>query len=666
LLSATTIFLSAFLLFSLEPLLAKRILPWFGGSAAVWSTCLVFYQVALLVGYLYARMLTRHLPDRVQSVIHIALLLGSLAVLPVGPQEWWKPSGQGDPFWRILVMLTATVGLPFAALSATSPLLQHWLAQTGDKTPFRLFAVSNFASLAALISYPVLIEPFLDIHSQVLGWSVLYAAFAILCARVAWNSRTARLSIRQFKAAGTPFSSVRGLYWLALSACGSMLLLSITNHVTKNVAPFPFLWVLPLAIYLVTFILAFRGAEAYKATRWRACLVPALLALGFSVHNISFSERLLLPVFLIGLFVCCYFCHGELARSRPDAEDLTGFYVMLSVGGAIGAVFVGLIAPYLFAGIYELPLALVLTSLLALLLTWRNGQNQSRALWIAMTCLMALVFRADVKQYHEHTVALVRNFYGSLRVVEPPDDPRERQRTFFHGTIEHGMQFLLPDRRSRATTYYGPDSGAGIVLGRCLGGNRRIGIVGLGVGTLAAYGKPGDTFVFYEINPEVIEIANSKFTFLGDSRASVSTVPGDARLSLEHEIAPPYDALVLDAFSGDAIPFHLLTREAIGLYLRHLKPDGVLAFHLTNRFLDLPPVVKQLADEIGYRSVLVTNPEDRSHLVFGSSWMLVTKNQSVLDEPTVRAETTPISVRTNLRPWTDGSNNLFEVLKFGR
>ncbi len=660
---AATIFLSAFLLFSVEPLLAKKILPWFGGSAAVWSTCLVLYQVALLIGYLYARLLTLHAPPRMQAVVHIALLSVSLLLLPIGPSERWKPNVLQDPTWLILGMLIATVGLPFAVLSSTSPLLQDWLARSGHKTPYRLFALSNFASLAALLSYPIVIEPAFNIQTQALIWSVLYVVFGCLCGTVAWQSRTKGFHSQKQLAAVERSLLTQKSYWFALSACGSMLLLSVTNHLTKNVAPVPLLWVLPLAIYLLTFILAFRGQNVYSPVAWRRWLIVALLALGYAVHNIWFSERLLLPIFLLGLFVCCLFCHGELSRLRPEAQNLTEFYLILSLGGATGAIFVGLVAPHVFSGIYELPLSLVLTGVLATMLTWRDGAWSTRLLWIGVAGCMLVVFKANVAAYHENTLSMQRSFYGSLRVVQPPDQSEQQHRILFHGTVEHGVQFLSSALSSRATTYYGPDSGVGILLRECFTGPKRVGLVGLGVGTLATYGKPGDTFRFYELNPQVIDIARSQFTFLRDSQAHVSTVEGDARLSLEHENEPPYDVLVLDAFSGDAVPVHLLTREALALYHKRLQPEGVLAFHLTNRYLDLPPVVRQLAEEIGYRAVLVKNRNNQKDLVLASSWVLVTKNKAVLENSTIRAHAEPIKVHAGLRPWTDQYNNLFQVLK---
>ncbi|MFL6354441.1 MAG: spermidine synthase [Bryobacteraceae bacterium] len=658
------IFISAFLLFSVEPLVAKRILPWFGGSAAVWSTCLVFYQTALLIGYLYARCVTRYFEPRVQSGIHIFLLAASLAFLPIGPGERWKPGALQDPTWLILGMLTVSIGLPFVVLSATSPLLQHWLARAGYQAPYRLFALSNVASFAALLGYPFAIEPIWDAHSQSVYWSGAYGIFALLCGTVAWQSQTARLEIRiQATLEKTPRS--QKAYWFALAACGSMLLLSVTNHITENVAAVPLLWVLPLAIYLLTFVLAFGAKRAYKRAMWLRVLAVALATFGYAIWDIRIVEivQVGLPTSLLSLFACCMFCHAELNRLRPDARNLTEFYVILSVGGAAGAIFVGLIAPRIFSGIYELPITLVITAALALLLTWHEGAWPIRLLWIAVTATMVVVLGANVKAYHENALSVRRSFYGSLRVVQSPHAGERQTRTLFHGTIEHGAQFLLPPFRFRPTTYYGPDSGIGIVLRECLRGPRRVGIVGLGVGTIGAYGQSGDTFRFYEINHQVVDIAESLFFYLKETRAQVQVIEGDARLSLERENTPPYDALALDAFSGDAIPVHLLTKESLALYLKHLKPEGVLAFHVSNQYLDLAPVIRQLAEAAGYDTVLVKSQGDDDQLLLPTDWVLVTRSSAVLKNADVTLNSGAIPVRADMRPWTDDYNNLFQILR---
>lgn len=664
--TATAISLSAFLLFMVEPLVAKRILPWFGGSAAVWSTCLVFYQTALLVGYLYARLVTRYLTPRVQAGLHIAILLAAFALLPIGPAERWKPIPSSEPAWQILYMLTATIGLPFVLLSATSPLLQSWLARRGDEAPYWLFAVSNLFSLAALLAYPLVVEPTLNLSRQSMYWSMLFALFALVCGAVAWQSRGAPT----IAPTGTDHANVlRPLYWFALAACGSMLLLSVTNHMTENVAAVPLLWVLPLAMYLLSFVLSFGLPRLYQRSLWLRLLAFALGVIAYAVYSIDTVEpiQVSVPVFLAGLFIACMFCHAELRRLRPAASGLTGFYLMIAAGGAAGAIFVGLLAPRLFSGIYELPLTLCFTALLALLLVWSGGGWGVRFLWIGVAVCMAAAAIANVRAYRQNSVTLRRSFYGSLRVVQSPHAGPEQTRTLYHGTIQHGAEFLWPQRRMRPITYYGPDSGVGILLRECFPLPKRVGVIGLGTGSLAVYGQRGDLFRFYEINSQVIEIAQSLFFYTRETPAHVEIVEGDARLSLQREsTTPPFDVLALDAFSGDAIPVHLLTREAVALYLRHLKPDGVLAFHVSNNYLDLAPVVAQLAEEVHYDAVEVMNHADPENLILAAEWVLVTRNKSVLANTAIKLHAQPIASRAGRRPWTDDFNNLLEILKAPR
>ena len=652
------------MLFSLEPLIAKLILPWFGGSAAVWSTCLVFYQVALLAGYLYAELVTRYLRVGAQAVVHIVLLVASVALLPAGPTQRWKHVAPDHPAWLIFEMLGATIGLPFLALSATTPLLQAWLARAGFQTPYRFFAVSNFASLAALVMYPIAIEPTLDISTQRRAWSAVYVVFAAFSAFAAWRSRGTPMERVRASDPAERVQAVRLLSWFALAACGSMLLLSITNHIDANVAAVPLLWVLPLAVYLMSFVLSFGARSFYKRAVWLRALAFALGILAYAVFNINFiaAIQVSIPIFLAGLFVCCMFCHGELNRTRPAAHYLTGFYLSIAAGGAAGAIFVGLIAPHIFSGVYELPVTLLITAGLAVAITWADGRWPVRALWIAVSACMAIVLVKNVAAYRTSALSLRRSFYGSLRVVQSHPGPLEH-RTLFHGVITHGEQYLLPPLRSRPTTYYGPDSGIGIVLRECFSGPKRVGIVGLGVGTIAAYGQPGDTFRFYEINPQVIDAAESLFFYLRETRARVEIVTGDARLSLERETAAQFDVLALDAFSGDAIPVHLLTQEALALYLKHLKPDGVLAFHVSNDYLDLAPVLRELAKGIGYEAVLVHNHENDDELVLPSDWVLVTNNSAVLGNAAVKLHSEPIQTPTGARVWTDDYSSLLPVLK---
>ena len=458
-------------------------------------------------------------------------------------------------------------------------------------------------------------------------------------------------------------------YWFSLAACGSMLLLAVTNHISQNIAAVPLLWVVPLAVYLLTFVLCFGARVIYSRGLWLRLLAFALGTLAYAIYNINAIEaiQVSLPIFLFGLFVCCMFCHGELNRLRPaHTPALTGFYLMIAAGGAAGAIFVGVFAPRIFSGVYELPITLVLTAVLAILLNWRDGGWPVRLLWIGVACCMLLVLGANVKAYGENSLSIRRSFYGALRVVQSPRAGPQQNRTLYHGTIEHGAQFLWPPGRLRPTTYYGPDSGIGIVLRESFPGSKRAGVVGLGVGTIAAYSQPGDVFRFYEINRQVIDIAQSLFFYLREARGQTQIVPGDARLSLEQDTAPPFDVLALDAFSGDAIPVHLLTKEAVALYLKHLKSDGVLAFHVSNNYLDLAPVVRQLAEGIGYEAVLVKSHADDDQLILPADWVLVTNNRRVLENPAVKVHSQPISLRSGLRPWTDDYNNLLEILKAPR
>jgi SAM-dependent methyltransferase len=672
-----SVFLGAFLLFLVEPLIAKAILPWFGGSAAVWATCLVFFQTALLLGYLYADVVSRRLPPRQVVVVHIALLLLSLLFLPLAPRASWRPHPGDDPVWRILGLLATSIGLPFLLLSATSPLVQIWYARRRSSQPYHLFALSNFASLAALLSYPLLFEPRFTLHTQLRFWSILFVLFAAVCSFSAWCSRGGAASQPAASEARTAAPATRTwLLWLGLSACGSMLLLSITNYILLNVAPVPLLWVLPLALYLLTFTLAFSRRKLYSRWLMVRLLAVALGSLGYAIYDSQYTNsiQVSVPLFGIGLFLCCFFCHGELYRLRPDPSRLTSFYLVISLGGASGAILIGLVAPHLFTNVYELPATLLLTALLALAVLWPACAGRSeggpgamgwfvRAFWSATAVAMAVVFVLNVRSYERNTVVKMRSFYGALRVRSRIEGDNQPIRALLHGTIRHGAQFQDPSLRRQPTTYYGPDSGVGLALRFCCEGPRRVGVIGLGAGTLATYGKTGDSFRFYEINPQVIQLARSSFTFLSDSPARIEIVLGDARLSLEREPPQQFDVLAVDAFSGDAIPVHLLTREAVALFLRHLKPEGILAIHTSNTYLELAPVVKQLADAAGYPSRLIASEEDDDNLISNADWVLVTRNEAFLARAELHQDEETVTIPPGLRPWTDDYNNLFRILK---
>jgi len=443
-----------------------------------------------------------------------------------------------------------------------------------------------------------------------------------------------------------------------------MLLLSITNHLTENVAPVPLLWISPLALYLLTFALAFNRRNLYSRWLMVRLLAVALGSLGYAIYDPSFTEsiQVSVPLFCLCLFLCCFFCHGELAKRRPAASHLTSFYLMISLGGALGAIFVGLLAPHIFPAIYEFPLTLLLTALLAAVVLWPQGWL-TRVFWAAAAVGMAFVLVRNVRSYEKSAIVMVRSFYGALRVKEFHNWLNEPYRELYNGKIEHGAQFVHAPQSLLPTTYYSSDSGVGLALDRCCGGPKRVGMIGLGAGTVAAYGKPGDYFRFYEINPQIVTIARNSFSYLRDTQASTDIVMGDARLSLESEPPQQFDVLAVDAFSGDAIPVHLLTKEAFALYLHHLKPDGILAIHTSNTYLDLAPVVQLLANDSGYPVRFITTDDNLRKLVDTSDWVLITHNKLFLDDLDASVLSEPITVPPRLRLWTDDFNNLFQILK---
>jgi SAM-dependent methyltransferase len=671
---AVTVFISAFLLFQIQPVIAKHILPWFGGSAGVWTTCMLFFQIVLLLGYLYAHLSIRYLTPARQAALHVGLLAASLLLLPAIPNPSWKPSGAEDPEFRILGLLAVTIGLPYLLLSTTSPMLQAWYSRTrGNAMPYRLFALSNAGSMLALVGYPVLVEPVLTNREQALGWSTGYVVFVVIAGALALGARHAKAD--DPRAAAEEAVRKPGwrlhLVWLSLAACASALLLAVTNHLTQDVAAIPFLWVLPLALYLASFILCFEGRSWYR----RAVFIPlAAAALGWISYALRADPdvglKVLIPIYAGGLFACCMTCHGELARLKPHPRHLTSFYLMCALGGAVGGVLVGLVAPYTLRGYFEFPTALACFALLTLLVLWLDPAARfmrSRPLALGLLAVvLALVgyLGYGVRESTRGARLLARDFYGALRVSDSWDAGRTAYvRDLYHGSIDHGEQFLEPARRLQPTTYYGPPSGVGLALREC--GRQpslRVGLIGLGTGTLAAYGRPGDTYRFYEISPLVLRIASTQFSFLKDSRAKVDVVLGDARLSLEREEPQNFDVLAVDAFSGDAIPMHLLTREAFAVYLRHLKRNGVLAVHVTNGYVNLCPIVRLEAEAFGRTARFFENDDEDAKHIFSSAWVLVTESPEFFQRPLIAPAAEVIRPRKNLRIWTDDYSNLFRVL----
>ncbi len=675
---AGTIFLSAFLLFLVQPIIAKQILPWFGGSAAVWTTCLVFFQSILLAGYAYADAGTR-LGMKRQTLLHVALLALSLLTLPILASETWKPTGNEEPIFRILLLLLVTIGLPYFLLSTTTPLLQSWYwKRFQSAVPYRLFALSNFASLLALLGFPVLFEPWLDLKELGWTWSAVYTLFVLVCAATGWASMKAaraQAGVPQPAASATSDAAApaaqaiaptlgRQLLWLALSAMGSVMLLAITNHVTQNIASVPFMWVVPLSLYLITFILCFDHPRWYVRPLFLALLLVLLPAMAWKIPSLNLQAAVAL--YFGGLFVACMFCHGEMARLKPDPKYLTRFYLMMSVGGAAGAVLIAIVAPLTLEGYFELNIAL---GLLALLLVMR-----STGLWaaLAIVSLMPTVYYAVIgaQEYMRDMRVMERDFYGVVRTKDRTVDGAT-YRAMYHGGIIHGGQLQGDQFRNTPSDYFGPGSGYGrmfTAMNALRPQPRRIGIIGLGAGVVAAYGRQGDEIVFYEISPKVVEIEQREFSFLRDTPAKVHpVVMGDGRLSLEREAPRRYDVLGIDAFSGDSIPMHLVTREAMQLYLKHLAPDGVIVFQATNRYIDIMPVIKRHANDLGLEAVLVSDIPESSiganYWLSSTDQILVTRDKKLLAHPRIAEAASEIRDRPDLPTFTDAHHNLFRILK---
>jgi hypothetical protein len=755
---ALSILLGAFLLFQVQPLIGKYILPWFGGSPGVWTTCLLFFQVVLLGGYAYAHLLGSRVPRQRQGWVHLALLGVALCFIPVIPSGAWKPDGAEDPVTGILLLLAATIGVPYLALSATGPLMQHWfsLSQPG-RSPYRLYALSNVGSLAALISYPFLFEWLLTRHAQAWLWSAGLVAFTGVCV---WCVLTLRREsaptprVEGVETTGTPATETGAaptggspvLLWIALPAIASILLIATTNQLSQDIAVIPFLWVLPLALYLLSFILSFDHPRWY-----RRGLFAALLVVGVTlIHHLLIAEAsaalaLQLVGYAGGLFVACMICHGELYRVKPEPRRLTAYYLAIAAGGALGGFLVAVVAPRIFDRFAELQIGLwalsytlglialrdrsrslvfgVLAGLLVALILfpalkvridgellasarrygtafvniyqnyWKevalglalllfcllDGRGRFTREWrprlggviMLLSVLLGVLFMLQLHRSIGPALVATRNFYGTLRVQqEYSGSPNGHHYKLVHGVITHGLQFRSPSQSLWPTTYYGETSGVGLAIKhlRRPAGERHLALVGLGTGTLAAYGRSGDRLRIYEINPDVERLARSHFTFLAESPAAVEVVLGDARLTMEQELArgepQGFDLLALDAFSSDAIPIHLLTAEAFGLYLRHLRENGIIAVHISNRFLDLQGVVENIADHHGLKVITITEDDSENWWIYSSKWMLVAREPEALDvEEFLERMRAPSLDADRIPLWTDDHASLFPVLR---
>jgi hypothetical protein len=664
------VFLAAFLLFLVEPIVAKQLLPAFGGSAAVWLTCLVFFQTALLAGYAYAHWVARRSHQRGQIGLYIALLLAA----GVTALMWSFRSGSlflapTHPFGMIFLALLLSIGLPFLLLASTSPLLQAWLARREqDRIPYRLFALSNLASLLALALYPTVVEPHLTLRMQRVLWSCGFVCFVALTGTLAWGMRdkAAPPAANDERDEDRSPASVRSkCLWLLLPLVASMQLCAVTGYLTANIAAIPLLWVLPLAAYLITLIVAFEYARFVPRPVLTRLLAVMLAGLAYMLAKADASLPVSVGIafFLVEMVLACLYCHVEAYALRPRAaKDLTMFYLMFAAGGAIGSFLVSIASPLLFSSNYDVAISFFATALVAILVVWPASWSE-RALWSAGAAMLLYVLVLLHAAYHRDTLFSIRNFYASLRVKQTYDRNQQWARTLTNGTIQHGTQIFTPALMRTPTSYYAVDSGVGLALRYCCADRaRNVGIVGLGAGTIAAYGRPGDHMRFYEINPAVEPIAQHLFTYLRDSPAQISFVDGDARTSLAQEAPQHFDVLVIDAFTGDAIPLHLLTREAVAIYRKHLAPGGVLAFHISNQHVELEPAIYLLAQAAGMQARTVQSLVNDQRGEFNATWILMTDNSALLALPEIAEHSWPTEPRKGLRLWTDDYSSLLALL----
>ena len=705
-----TVAIGAFLLFLVEPMAARFLLPWFGGSPSVWSTCLLFFQAALLGGYVYAH-LTRRLGPARQARLHLVLLALAILTLPIVPSPAWKPADPSHPAARILLLLTATVGLPYVLLAATAPMIQDWFARIGaasegdgggGRPVYWLYALSNLGSLLGLLAYPSAIERLFSIRGQSFFWS---AGFVVFCAVCAWAaSGVMRIpasaidvdagsedpahgsglpahgsELPAYGAVGRTFRSGAGdtAMWILLSLTGSGLLLAATNELCQNVAVVPLLWIVPLTLYLLTFIFCFSGLYRRSIFMWP--LLAAIGGTGWMLRQtVTMDFKWQVAALLSALFFGCMVCHGELVSIRPASRRLTAFYLAIAAGGSIGGLAVALVAPVVLDRLWEFPFFTLMPLVLLTISAARDPATRLkrgvwRIGWLMLAGALAAAIVAFVKPGESDgstEIARTRNFYGILIVADDDEKYEPRLRRLQNGKILHGAQFVDPAHKQDVTTYYGDGSGIEVAIDqhpkRDAGQPLQIGVVGLGAGTIAGLGQAGDTVRFFEINPAAIDFARRYFSFLSGTDARVEIAVGDARLSLEREMRDParrhtYDVLAIDAFSGDAIPVHLLTREAFTLYREALREDGVLAVHVSNHYLDLPPIVRGLAAEQGRQAVRIEAPDDESRALDSSTWMLVTTNAALLENAAPFIQSAQPGERSLV--WTDAFSSLLQVLK---
>ncbi len=675
---AVTSFLGAFLVFEVQPIISKCVLPWYGGTATVWTTCLLFFQVVLFAGYLYAHLLHR-LPIGIQSLIHTGLLLAATTTLPIEPANAWKPTGDTNPTWHLLSLLAFHVGLPYFMLSSTGPLMQAWLSRyVTDRSVYRLYAVSNCGSLLALVSYPFFVEPLLSVSWQSTVWCWLFGAFVLLQTLIAMRMTAGGYSTTplvapekstKFDQCDEPLTFRRRFGWLALSATASLALLTTTTHVCQDVAVVPFFWVLPLALYLVSFIISFDSNRFYHPKVFATLSLASLILIQLSMKMPGNARWIVDASASVAFMFCtCVLCHGEVARLKPNVKHLTQYYLLISAGGALGGLFVALICPAIFSDYFERSLALTAGGSIAFVLYFATrawvGQlydwRFATGFRLIAGLLPVISIGAATQRKIPNTIESTRNFFGVLRIEE-----HDMATAMIHGQTIHGLQRFKPYQHE-PTTYYGRQSGIGKAF-EILGASGPLKVcgVGLGCGVLATYGRQGDRLDFIEINPEVIRLAQSRFEFLKNSQARIRTFVGDGRMVLERMSQPDYDLIILDAFSSDAIPTHLLTREAMQVYQTQLSAQGMLAIHISNKHLDLAPLVHKLANLNKLTSRLIVSAGTEQDKTLPALWVLVAAPEHpAWNDWRLKYASSPTQQQLDSAPlWTDQHHNLLSVFR---
>jgi hypothetical protein len=674
-----TMFVSAGLLFLVQPMIARMVLPLLGGAPAVWTTCMLFFQMLLLAGYAYADLAPRFLGVRRHALLHLVFILVPLFFLPIQLNGRTPPASAENPVPWLLLTLGLASGLPFFVLATQAPLLQRWFAATTHRAagdPYFLYAASNVGSLLALLSYPVLMEPWLRLAEQARLWALGYGGLVFLvagCVFLVWRDPAESNAPSSLETAES-LSWGRRLRWLALAFVPSSLMLGVTTYVTTDISPIPLLWIVPLTLYLLSFVLAF---SRLPANFYRSCaiLLAVLVAMLLAVQidrvgwfhitwHLELSHAQLISLHLLAFFIAALVCHGDLAHLRPSTAGLTQYYLVIALGGMLGGFFNSIVAPHVFDRIIEYPLLFGAVCLLCpdVLTSRAAAPPQRRALitvWLLYGILTAICFGVQTTGPSGLETRRVRNFFGTLVATH---DQANDVSVLAHGTTIHGVQNLSsPSSRSEPLTYFTRSSGIGRVFEALGDRPRTVGVVGLGAGTVACYARPGQRWIFYEINPAVARLARdpSYFTYLDDAEsrgAEVQVVLGDGRLSIESS-PTRHDVLIIDAFSSDAIPVHLLTREALQIYLGKLSAHGLLVFHITNGFVDLTPVLADLARTLGLLSLFYSHEE--ANCV--SWWMVLTRDKNDLGPLAYEPRWRRFRGSATARAWTDDFSNLYSV-----